>query len=231
MQKYVVIVAGGSGSRMQSDIPKQFLLLNGLPVLMHTVSRFALYPEKLDIILVLPENEIPRWEELKSIYNFSTPHQIVKGGTTRFQSVRNGLNAIKSSEGLVAIHDGVRPFVTERLINEGFSMTFQSRSAVASVSLKDSIREITKDQKSISRNRTDFQLVQTPQIFYLEDLRDIYNSIPDSHLITDDAYVAENNGIPINLYSGSYKNIKITTPEDLPMAEAISKGFDFYGKD
>jgi len=231
MQKFVVIVAGGNGSRMQSDIPKQFLLLDGLPVLMHTISRFVLYKEPLEIFLVLPEIEIPRWEELRLIHDFSVPHQIVNGGLSRFQSVRNGLNAIGSDSGLVAIHDGVRPFVTERMLDDCFSMAEKDNSAVASVALKDSIREKLPTAETISRQRTNFFLIQTPQCFGLKTLRDIYNTTEDHELITDDAYVAENNGIGINLYPGSYKNIKITTPEDLLMAEAISKGFDFYAKD
>ncbi|MBY0425929.1 MAG: 2-C-methyl-D-erythritol 4-phosphate cytidylyltransferase [Cytophagales bacterium] len=227
MQKYVVVVAGGNGSRMQSDIPKQFLLLNGLPVLMHTVGRLALYKEKLKIVLVLPEAEISYWNSLVKQYNFSTEHFVVKGGSTRFQSVRNGLNSIANEKGLVAIHDGVRPFVTSRMLEAGFEMALKKGSAIATVELKDSIRELDPQKKSVSRPRTNFRLVQTPQCFLLEELRDIYNRTEDSNLITDDAYVAENNGIGIELFEGSYKNIKITTPEDLLMAEAISKGFDF----
>jgi 2-C-methyl-D-erythritol 4-phosphate cytidylyltransferase len=231
MQKFVVIVAGGSGSRMQSDIPKQFLPLDGLPVLMHTVSRFFLYLGITDIILVLPLTEIPRWEELKLAHGFAIPHKTVPGGPTRFQSVRNGLNAITSENGLVAIHDGVRPFFTSRILDEGFELAENHGSAIASVCLKDSIREILPNNGSISVPRTNYRLVQTPQCFKLKPLREIYNKTFDNPLITDDAYVAENNGIQIHLFDGSYKNIKITTPEDLLMAEAISKGFDFYSKD
>lgn len=218
MNKYAIIVAGGSGSRMGTSIPKQFILLTGIPILMHTLKAFYQYDKAINIILVLPEEQIKKWRSLCQKYNFDVPHEIVTGGKTRFHSVKNGLSTI-SGEGLVAVHDGVRPLVSGQVIEETYSSAKKYRSAVAATPLKESIRKINRqDSKAIDRSQ--YRLVQTPQTFYVSDLKKAYtiDYTPD---ITDDASIIERAGIKIHLTSGSYENIKITTPEDLLLAEAI----------
>jgi 2-C-methyl-D-erythritol 4-phosphate cytidylyltransferase len=221
LPKYAVIVAGGSGNRMKSDVPKQFLLLGGIPIIIHTLTRFINYSKGLKLILVLPQNEVKAWESLALKYNFKTPLTIVKGGASRFQSVKNGLNAINDKEALVAIHDGVRPFIGIEVIEESFSIAELHGSAVTSVPLKDSIRLVV-GEKNNALDRTNFRLIQTPGTFKLSIIKKAYQEaeIPS---FTDDASVAENIGIEIKLIEGSFENIKITTPEDLMMAEGILK--------
>jgi 2-C-methyl-D-erythritol 4-phosphate cytidylyltransferase len=219
LPKYAVIVAGGSGSRMKSDVPKQFLLLAGTPVIIHTLNRFIEASKEIKLILVLPENEIKAWESLSLKHNFKAPVTIVKGGSSRFQSVKNGLNAIADKEALVAIHDGVRPFIRKEIIEESFSVAELHGNAVASVPLKDSIR-LVLGEKSNALDRTNFRLIQTPGTFKLSLIKKAYQS-EEIYLFTDDASVAENIGIEIRLIEGSFENIKITTPEDLAIAEAL----------
>lgn len=225
MNRYAVIVAGGSGSRMGTDTPKQFLPIGNAPILMHTIKRFFTSAEQVNIVLVLPEEQVERWHQLCQKYSFSIPHLIVFGGKTRFQSVRNGLNSIGDSDGLVAIHDGVRPFISKRIIEEAFHTAKEKGNAVASVQMKDSIRLLDK-KGSKAVNREDFRIIQTPQTFKLSQIRDAFHKAK-SDQFTDDASVAENAGYNIQLIEGSYDNIKITTPEDLAMAEAILKRFDY----
>ncbi len=138
--QFAVIVAGGSGNRMGAAVAKQFLPIAGVPVLIHTINRFLEYSPDIELILVLPEKDLPTWEDLCRQYHFQQPLQVVTGGTTRFQSVRNGLHAITAEEGLVAIHDGVRPFVPVQTIRESFAVAYQQGCAVAAVAPKDSIR-------------------------------------------------------------------------------------------
>ena len=225
MNRYAVIVAGGSGSRMGSETPKQFLPIGNAPILMHTIKRFFTSNELVNIVLVLPQEQIERWHQLCEKYSFSIPHLIVSGGKNRFQSVRNGLNSIGVNEGLVAIHDGVRPFISKRIIEETFAVAEQKGNAVAAVGLKDSIRLIDKKgNKSVQRE--DYMIIQTPQTFKISQIRDAFHKA-DTDQFTDDASVAEAAGYSIELVDGSYENIKITTPEDLAMAEAILKKFDY----
>lgn len=219
--KYVIIVAGGSGSRMQTALPKQFIKIGGLPVLMHTILRFYHFSAEISIILVLPEQQIITWSNLCKEYNFNIPVQVVAGGPTRFHSVQNGLLAIPGDEGLVAVHDGVRPFVSSETIRESFEVATQKGCAVAVVPLKDSIRTVDKEGNSFSADRNNFCLVQTPQTFRLSLLKQSYAKAKDANLFTDDASVAEKAGYSINLIPGSYQNIKITTPEDLSWAESL----------
>ena len=218
MTKYALIVAGGSGSRMKSAIPKQFLLLANKPVLMHTIEAFAKEDPLTSIILVLPASEIPNWKALVSDYNFKIDHMIQEGGQTRFHSVKNGLKKI-ANEGLVAIHDGVRPLVTPELIKRCFDTAASKSSGVAAVAPKDSIRQVENDS-NVSVNRDNYQLIQTPQTFEVKQIKAAYQAESQSHA-TDDASVAENYGMPITLVEGEYSNIKITTPEDIAIAQAL----------
>lgn len=217
-KEYAIIVAGGSGSRMKSQIPKQFINISGKPVLMHTLEAFKKYSKQVEIILVLPENDIQTWEDLCSAHSFNIKHQIAIGGKTRFQSVKNGLELVKH-EGIVAIHDGVRPLVHQDIIGASFRLAALHGSAIAAVRLKESIRVTDKDTTR-AVDRADFRLIQTPQTFKTDLIKKAYLSEEDPSF-TDDASVAEKSGVRISLFEGSYENIKITTPEDLIIAEAI----------
>jgi 2-C-methyl-D-erythritol 4-phosphate cytidylyltransferase len=223
LPQFAVIVAGGSGVRMGGGVAKQFLPVAGLPILMHTLRRFHDYSPAMSIILVLPGNDMPYWQELCRQYAFSVPVQVVTGGNTRFQSVKNGLAAVGAEEGLVAIHDGVRPLVPLATIDESFRVAHQKGCAVAAVALKDSIRVVHSGGESQALDRSAYRLVQTPQTFRLSIIRGSFAQ-PEQPGFTDDASVAEAAGFPVNLIEGSYQNIKITTPEDLRWAEAFLAG-------
>jgi 2-C-methyl-D-erythritol 4-phosphate cytidylyltransferase len=221
MNKYALVVAGGKGLRMGTEIPKQFILLKGMPVLMHTLKAFRSI-ETIQLILVLPKDQIAYWKELCINYKFELPHQIIAGGETRFQSVKNGLQAIEDSTGLVAIHDGVRPLISVKIIEESFAVAQEKGNALTVVALKDSIRKQTENG-SESINRSDYFLVQTPQTFKVEEIKNAYNKAAIVNNFTDDASVLEANGGQIQLVQGDYKNIKITTSEDLLFANALLK--------
>jgi 2-C-methyl-D-erythritol 4-phosphate cytidylyltransferase len=216
--EYALIVAGGKGTRIKSKLPKQFLELNGLPILMHTINAFSRYSSTVIIILVLPEDDFETWASLCKKYNFTKKLILQKGGDTRFQSVKNGLEKIEG-DGLVAIHDGVRPLVSEDIIGASYRLAAVHQSAVAAVRLKESIRMTDQDNtKAMDRSR--FRLIQTPQTFQVSLIKKSYQ-IKDDPSLTDDASVAERAGHIISLFEGSYENIKITTPEDLIVAEAL----------
>ncbi|MBL7870540.1 MAG: 2-C-methyl-D-erythritol 4-phosphate cytidylyltransferase [Cyclobacteriaceae bacterium] len=216
--EYALIVAGGKGTRIKSKLPKQFLELNGLPILIHTLEAFYRYSEKIRIILVLPEDDISIWNELCEKHSFNKPILLQKGGETRFQSVKHGLDKIEGS-GLVAIHDGVRPLVSEDIIGASFRLAAVHQSAVAAVRLKESIRMTDQDNtKAVDRSK--FRLIQTPQTFEINLIKQAYLQKEDPSM-TDDASVAEKSGHVISLFEGSYENIKITTQEDLIVAEAL----------
>lgn len=220
MKEYAIIVAGGSGTRMQSNIPKQFLPLADKPVLVHTLEAFRRYSSKLDIILVLPKETIASWSTIKLEHDVDFPLQVVQGGTSRFHSVLNGLNAITDDNSLVAIHDGVRPLVRTEIISASFQLAQIHGSAIASTRLKESLRKVDKDEtKAIDRSK--YRSIQTPQTFQTGLIKDAYKNADDRMDFTDDASVAENNGLKISLFEGSYENIKITTKEDLLFAEAL----------
>lgn len=172
--RYAIIVAGGSGTRMGTDIAKQYLEIGGKPVLMHTLNQFFVHDPAIRLLLVLPESDFSYWDKLCKKYRFTIPHQLVKGGASRFASVSNGLSGIAGNSGLVAIHDGVRPFVNGQVIREGFDTAAKSGSAIAVVSLKDSIREIKGPTNSVFRNREQFRLVQTPQTFQLAKIKSAF---------------------------------------------------------
>jgi 2-C-methyl-D-erythritol 4-phosphate cytidylyltransferase len=220
LKEYAIVVAGGKGTRIKSSVPKQYLELCGLPVLMHTLHAFHRYSPNVTIILVLPKDDFDRWNTLCLKFNFTLPYILQQGGETRFQSVRNGLQKI-SGEGLVAIHDGVRPLVSEDIIGASYRLAAVHQSAVASVRLKESIR-ITDQDKTRSLDRSKYRLIQTPQTFTVSLIREAYE-IREEASLTDDASVAELAGHSISLFEGSYENLKITTAEDLVVAEALMK--------
>lgn len=218
--EYALIVAGGKGTRFKSSVPKQFLELNGVPVLIHTLRAFCDYSESINIVLVLPENDFATWHAVAAKHHFTKPVVLQHGGDTRFQSVRNGLNRL-DGDGLVAIHDGVRPLVSKDIIGASFRLAAVHKSAVAAVRLKESIR-MTDQNHTMAVDRSRFRLIQTPQTFDLQLIKDAYK-MPEDTSLTDDASVAERAGHIISLFEGSYENIKITTPEDLLVAEALLK--------
>ncbi len=219
-KQYAVIVAGGKGTRIKSAVPKQFLELAGLPVLMHTINAFVRYSEKISIILVLPRHDFATWENLCNKYSFNKPLLLQQGGDSRFQSVKNGLAKIEG-DGLVAIHDGVRPLVDTETIASSFRIAAEKKTAVAAVALKESIR-LVGDGLTRAEDRSRFRLIQTPQTFDIALIKDAYQQ-PEDATLTDDASVAERAGHIITLFDGSYENIKITTEEDLAIAEALLK--------
>lgn len=218
MKKIILIVAGGRGVRMKSAIPKQFLMLDQTPVLMHTIRRFKSFDTNSDIRLVLPSDEIPFWEELCERHRFSINHKIYKGGETRFHSVKNGLVNIKEGA-LVSIHDGVRPLVSLQTIKNCFDLAEKYGTAVPVVKLAESIRKVSQTD-SVAENRDNFRMVQTPQVFQSDILLDAYGTEYQSSF-TDDASVVENSGYKIYLAEGNVENIKITSPKDLDIARLL----------
>lgn len=219
-KEYALVVAGGKGTRMQSSLPKQFIEVNGLPIVMHTLNAFFRYSDKLTVVLVLPEDDFQLWNDLVRKYNFTKPVIIQKGGDTRFQSVRNGLDKMQGP-GLVAIHDGVRPLVNSDIIGASFRLAAVHKTAIAAVRLKESLR-VTDQDTTHAVDRSKYRLIQTPQTFDLDLIKKAYQTREDPGL-TDDASVAERAGHLISLFEGSYENIKVTTPEDLVVAEALLK--------
>ena len=212
-QLFAVIVAGGSGSRMQSDVPKQFLLLNGKPILQRTLEQFLTVLPAENIILVLPARERQTWLSLCGEHDFQAQILLVDGGASRFQSVRNGLAAIPNNDGVVAVHDGVRPFVSPEIIQNSFDVATRLGSAVTCVPAKDSVR-LVGDGGNHAVDRASVRLVQTPQTFRLDWFRRAFQTDEQPHF-TDCASVLEHAGFAITLIDGSYENIKITTPDDL----------------
>ena len=222
-KEYALIIAGGKGTRIKSNVPKQFIELNGKPILLHTIDAFHRYSKSLTVILVLPEDDFEIWNGICEKFNFTEPVLLQKGGATRFQSVRNGLDKIEG-EGLVAIHDGVRPLVSEDIIGASFRLAAIHHCAVAAVRLKESLRMTDKDGTS-AVDRSLFRLIQTPQTFDVQLIKKAYQ-IGEDVSLTDDASVAEKAGHRISLFEGSFENIKITTPEDLVIAGALMKERD-----
>lgn len=220
MNKAAVLVAGGKGLRMGGALPKQYLLLKGKPVLMHTIERFYKADSSLQLILVLPKEDFEYWKNLCVTHHFDLPHQLVGGGNSRFQSVKNGLMALSFQDGLVAIHDGVRPFVAEKVIQTSFEIAAETGSAIPVVALKDSLRKVGTTGESSFQDRTQYRLVQTPQTFQLKPLLQAF-AVEESAIFTDDATVYEYQGWKISLIEGNPENIKLTTPEDLAFAEFL----------
>jgi 2-C-methyl-D-erythritol 4-phosphate cytidylyltransferase len=214
----VIIVAGGKGERMQQAIPKQFLPLHHQPVLMHTIRLFHRYDANCHIIVVLPTAQLSTWQHLCNQYNFSIPHAVVKGGESRFFSVRNGLS-VSSDEGLIGVHDGVRPLVSFETIEACFQKAELCGAAIPVCDAVESLRQLTENG-SVAVDRTQFKLVQTPQVFDASLLKQAYQQ-DFSPFFTDDATVVEAFGCKVELVQGNPENIKITTPGDLRIAEAL----------
>ncbi|MFM7629508.1 MAG: 2-C-methyl-D-erythritol 4-phosphate cytidylyltransferase [Algoriphagus sp.] len=220
MKKAAVLVAGGKGMRMGTSLSKQYLPLAGKPVLMHTLERFFQADPSLLLILVLPKEDFEYWNNLCASHSFDLPHQLVPGGSSRFQSVKNGLMALPFQDGLVAIHDGVRPFVSEKVIQTSFEIAAEKGSAIPVVGLKDSLRKMSTSGESSFQDRTHFRLVQTPQTFQLGPLLQAF-AVEELAIFTDDATVYEHQGWEISLIEGNPENIKLTTSEDLAFAEFL----------
>lgn len=220
---YIVIVAGGKGMRMGADIPKQFIPIGGKPVLMHTLERFFACDGELKIILVLPHEQQAYWRQLCRDCAFNIPHTIVDGGETRFESSRKGLQAIPlDAAGLVGIHDGVRPFVSEVVIKRCFEAADESKAAIPVLPVTDTLRHV--DRNGVGRNvlRSDYRIVQTPQVFDIRLLRKAFEQ-PYQDSFTDEASVVESLGYTVEMVEGNRENIKLTTPFDLTLAEAMLK--------
>lgn len=218
MDKIVVIVAAGSGTRMKSEIPKQFMMLSGLPVLMHTIKKFWNYDNTMKIIVVLPKDYISHWKKLCKEYHFKIAHEIRKGGDSRFNSVKNGIRGIKPGI-LVAIHDGVRPLVSRQTIKRCFVAAEKNGTAIPVIDISESVR-VVENKKSRNVEREKFKIVQTPQVFESEILRKAYKK-PCNPSFTDDASIVEATGHEICLVEGNVDNVKITNRKDLIIADAF----------
>ena len=212
----VIIVAGGKGLRMGGDIPKQFLPVGGKPILMRTIDRFLQYDEKMQVVLVLPESQQDYWRTLCDEYHFSQPYTLANGGETRFHSVKNGLAKVAPDALLIGVHDGVRPFVSLDTIRATYDEASRSEAVVPVIDVVETVRHLV-DGKSITVPRSDYRLVQTPQVFSASLLRQAYEQ-PYTDFFTDDASVVERLGHPVTLVPGNRENIKITTPFDLTVA-------------
>ncbi len=217
---YVIIVAGGKGLRMGSDIPKQFLPIGGKPVLMRTLERFREYSADLQIILVLPEAQQAYWQELCGKYDFKVKYQLANGGQTRFHSVQNGLALVPdNAEGVVGVHDGVRPFPSIEVIKNCYETARTAKAVIPVIPVVETVRHLEGDS-SVTVPRGDYRLVQTPQTFDIQLLK-AANRQPYNDGFTDDASVVESYGHAITLVEGNRENIKITTPYDLKIAEVL----------
>ena len=217
----VIIVAGGSGSRMGGTLPKQFAFVGGEPILVRTINSFATAIPSAKIIVVLPATQIDFWRNLSARFRVAR-HSVVEGGKERFYSVLNGITAMSDAVDLIAVHDGVRPFASKKLILRAVECATQHGSAIPVVMPVDSLRVASEDGSSAPIDRSTLRAVQTPQIFDAATLRAAYDT-PFSPAFTDDASVVEHMGERVSLCEGERFNIKITTPEDMVMAEAIAE--------
>ena len=217
---YIIIVAGGKGLRMGSDVPKQFLPIGGKPVLMRTLERFREYSPTLQIILVLPKAQQDYWHQLCEDYNFEVEYVLADGGETRFHSVQNGLTKIPDdAEGVVGVHDGVRPFPSIDVIRNCYETARTARAVIPVIPVVETVRHL-QGNTSETVPRNDYRLVQTPQTFNIQLLK-AANKQPYYDGFTDDASVVEAFGFNITLVEGNRENIKITTPYDLKIAEVL----------
>lgn len=217
---YAIIVAGGSGARMQAVVPKQFLLLNGRPVLMYTLEAFYQSAYQPQVILVLHPNFHTYWQQLCAEHQFTMPHQLADGGETRFHSVKKGLELVNDNS-LVAVQDAVRPLTDIAIIDAAYAQALEYGNAVTAVKSRDSVRSM-RNGHSESLLRDEIYLVQTPQTFQSGLIKKAYLQ-PFNDGFTDDASVAEKDGAFIHLIEGNYQNIKITYPEDIAIAEMLLK--------
>lgn len=220
MTRYALIVAGGKGLRMGGELPKQFIPVGGKPVLMRTMEAFYDSDSEIQIILVLPHSQQDYWRQLCRECRFSLPHVIADGGETRFHSVKNGLALVKTPA-LVGVHDGVRPFVSSEVIARCYKLAAEKKAVVPVIEVVETVRRLTGDG-SVTVNRDDYRLVQTPQVFDAELLKKAYGQAYTS-LFTDDASVVEALGESVFLTEGNKENIKITTPFDLKIATVLTE--------
>ena len=241
MSYYAIIVAGGKGLRMGGELPKQFIPVEGRPVLMRTLDAFHACDPSIQIILVLPRDHQPYWHELCREYQFVVPHRIADGGATRFHSVQNGLALVDAPEALVAVHDGVRPFVSPEVIMQCYREAETSGAVVPVIPVVETVRQLVKEDGTEGRTHQDgisnfqfsifnsgsitvprdaYRLVQTPQTFRASLLRRAYEQ-PYCDAFTDDASVVEALGCAVRLVKGNRENIKLTTPYDLIVAKAL----------
>lgn len=230
MKQAVIIVAGGKGTRMGGDVPKQFMSINGTPILMHTLMRFRAYNAHMQIVLVLPKSQQEYWFSLCNKHNFHTEYTLADGGETRFHSVKNGIAKVNDDIELIGVHDGVRPFVTNEVIALCYDTAAASEAAIPVIDVHETLRHIvfrtnegagkTDETTSITVPRNEYKLVQTPQVFSSHILRRAYSQ-PYTENFTDDASVVESAGHSITLVPGNRENIKITTPYDIKIAGSL----------
>lgn len=219
MKKYVIVVAGGKGLRMGGEFPKQFIPVKGKPVLMRTLETFYACDPNIELIVVLPVEQRSYWEHLCAEYGFTLSHRIAAGGETRFHSVKNGL-ALVEEDGVVGVHDGVRPFVSAEVIADCYAQAVTLQAVVPVTDVVETVRHLLSEGGSETVSRNDYKLVQTPQVFTVELLKRAYAQ-DYKPFFTDDASVVEALGQPVHLVSGNRENIKLTTPFDLKVAESL----------
>ncbi|UTW64208.1 2-C-methyl-D-erythritol 4-phosphate cytidylyltransferase [bacterium SCSIO 12741] len=227
--KQVVVVAGGSGSRMKSDQPKQFIAVAGRPILMHTLECFLNFDPATRLILVLPKDHHSTWKDLCAKHGFTHPVELVSGGATRYHSVQAGM-ALAQSEGVIAVHDGVRPMVSTATLKRCFETAWKEGNAIPALAVVETLRKLENDGSSTWVNRDAFRSIQTPQCFRYDIIQTAYQQEYNEEF-TDDASVVERMGVSINLVEGNRENLKITTPEDLHWAEYWLQKKSGDGKD
>lgn len=204
--------------RFNSPLPKQFLELAGKPIIYFSLKLFARYAD--EVVLVLPQSHIPVWRDLCKSYGIEIDHKVAIGGSTRTESVKSGLDALKECNSVIAIHDAVRPLISPELIQNLYDAAAESNTAIPVIPIKDSLRKVSRNGDNEAVERSNYQIVQTPQVFTSKIVRGAYQSI-DNQEYTDDASVVEQSGAPINICKGEAWNMKITLPEDLIVAEAL----------
>jgi 2-C-methyl-D-erythritol 4-phosphate cytidylyltransferase len=222
MREEVIIVAGGIGSRMKSELPKQFIAVHDRPVIIHAVEKFYRWKPDMHVVVVMNKSFLDHWAQIREQNFAGKDITTVEGGDTRFQSVKKGLSKLKYS-GVVAIHDAARPCVSVKVIGDCFRVATLKKTAIPVLQVTESLRKIEADDSSISVNRNDFVVVQTPQCFHTELLKEAYKVDFDA-LFTDDASVVEAAGDEIHLVAGNPENIKVTEPSDLVLAEVFLRG-------
>jgi len=220
MKKYAIVVAGGTGNRMQGNVPKQFMLLRGKPVMLYPIEAFYAYDPAIQIILVVHADYLEYWDELIRNFEIPVPVQIATGGKTRFDSVKSGLNLIEG-DGIVAIHDAARPLIDADFVSALFTAATEHGSAIPAIPLNDTIRKIDGDI-SLQLDRSTLRAIQTPQVFSVLQLKQAYQQ-PYQPVFTDDASVLQSAGFQIFLTEGRADNIKITLQQDIALAEVLLK--------
>ena len=221
----IVVVAGGSGSRMGAAMPKQFLDIAGRPVLVRTIERMHAALPDSQIVVVLPEAHVELWQECYKRSECKVEHSIALGGATRFDSVSSGIAALNDDCNLIAVHDGVRPLLSVEMVRRGVECAAESGAAVPVIAVVDSIRDVDAQGASRAVDRSRLRAVQTPQVFRADLLKEAYEAVgarlEDRSKATDDASVVEMYGHAVALYEGEPQNLKLTTPTDLSVAEMI----------